>query len=222
MLIIKIWGSIFAPKNSNKFDLDYLKLLKSELEKVYKDKIIIIHWTWNIWHSFVKKYWINRKTFKLFLKIRKKFFREIDFIFSWYKRILAKKFLKLKNKILNYNKNIIIWGDIINRTLNIISSDLIFSKLISKNTLNIILTDVNWVFDENWKVIEKISLKNISHIKFWEKENDVTWAMKQKILSLKWNINNISKWVWICNWNNLENLKNIIKNWKWIWTFITK
>jgi len=58
----------------------------------------------------------------------------------------------------------------------VISSDVIFLKLIKNtNGTKIILTDVDWVLDEKWEIIENLSLKNLDKIKFWGKENDVTW-----------------------------------------------
>ncbi len=218
MLIIKLGGSVFVPKNSNFFDEKYLKNLKKILEKVDK-KIILIHWTWNFGHSFVKKYWINKKTFSLFLKAREKFFRKIDKIFFDYERILARKVLKVWEKILKNKKNIIISWDVLNKTFEVISSDVIFSKLIKNtNWTKIILTDVDWVFDEKWEIIKNLSLKNLDKIKFWGKENDVTWAMKSKLESLK-------NYIWedkvfLCNGKNLKNLKNFLEKQKGKWTYI--
>ena len=218
MLIIKLGGSVFVPKNSNFFDEEYLKKLKKILEKIDK-KIILIHWTWNFGHFFVKKYWINKKTFSLFLKVREKFFRKIDKFFFDYERILARKVLKMWTKILENKKNIIISWDALNKTFEVISSDVIFSKLIKNtNGTKIILTDVDWVLDEKWEIIKNLSLKNLDKIKFWGKENDVTWAMKSKLESLK-------NYIWegkvfLCNGKNLENLKNFLEEQKGKWTYI--
>jgi len=222
ILIIKIWGSIFAPKNNKDFNLKYLENLHITLKKIYKWKIIIIHWTWNVWHWFVKNFWINNKTFSKYLKVRNNFFLKMDNIFYKYKRVLARKVNKIgKNIFNNLEENIIIWWDALNKTFEIISSDTIFWKLIWWNkNIEIILTDVDWVLNKQWELFEKINLSKLDDIKFWNKENDVTGSMKWKLLAIKKYIWTNSKWVWLCNWFDLDNLEKIIKTWKWKWTFL--
>jgi len=221
MLIIKLWGSIFAPKDNNNFDEKYLEKLNKSLSKVYHWNIILIHWTWNIWHWFVKKFWINKRTFWDYLKVKNNFFWKIDNIFSGYKRVLARNAIKVWKSLLHENKNIIIWWDALKNTFQIISSDILFWKLLwEKDNIEIILTNIDWVIDNKWEIIKEINLQELNKIDFWENENDVTGSMKWKLEAIKENLPKNSKWVWLCNWKKIENIEKIIKYWEGIWTLL--
>ena len=69
---------------------------------------------------------------------------------------------------------------------------------------------------ENKNIFSKIDAQIFKTIKFWKKENDVTWDMEEKIKKI---INN-KKWVFICNWYNFENIKNYLKFGKWKGTLV--
>ena len=224
MLVIKIWGSVFAPKKNEIFNIDLLQSLSKILFDTYKWQIILIHWTWNIGHGFVKKYWVNSETYEIYKNIREPFFKKIEDVFIWYKRVLAKDILKKWNSLLNKNINYIIWWDINSENLDIISSDIVFWILAKENkkSKKIILTDVPWVLDDNNKIIKKLKLSLIDDINFWDKEWDVTDWMKWKLSALSEYLESNWNWVWIIEGNNLDNVRNIISLWKGEWTYVIK
>lgn len=224
MLIIKVWGSIFAPKKSNIFFSDYLSELSFILSKYYKWQILLIHWTWNIWHDFVNNYWVNKTTFEFFKEIRKTFYKKMENLFYWYTRVSAQDVLEESKKIILWEWNYIIWWDINSETLDIISSDQVF-WFFSKNFKDadkIILTDVPWVLDESWETITKLNSSMINNIKFWDKSWDVTNWMKWKLLSIEKSLSIDSNWIWIIDWKKLKNLIEILTSWIWQWTYIYK
>ena len=224
MFLVKIWGSLIAPKNKVWLNEEYLKNVSSFFWKF--SKIFIAHGTWNIGHWRVndlvrKNSWKNLKEllvkdYENWRKILDNYFAKIDSYFSWYHRISINEFLE-SNKCKYSSWKFIIWGDV---TINgeIISSDDIVSEMVKCDFVDLvlILTDVDGVFDKNWNIISKITKGNFSKIDFWKKENDVTWWMKQKVLKLL----NLWKKVVICNWNDFKNIENWINNWVWQWTII--
>jgi len=224
MLLVKIWGSLIAPKNKVWLNEEYLKDISSFFWKF--NKIFIAHGTWNIGHwrvsDLIKKNpWKNLKDllvedYENWRKILDNYFSKIDYYFAWYKRISINEFLE-SNKCKYSNLKFIIWGDV-TKDGRIISSDDIISEMVKCDSVDLILilTDVDGVFDKNWNVINEITKYNFDKINFWKKENDVTWGMKQKVLKLL----NLWKKVVICNWNNFENIKSWINNWIWRWTII--
>lgn len=219
MLNIKIGWSIFAPKNTTTLNIDYLKDFSNFLNTNIKSKYIIHHWTWNVWHWFIKKYWLSKESYDIWKQILNQYFDTIDNIFKL-NRISAYDIIN-NNSDLNQNQSYITWWDI-SPKLVIISSDETFSYCFEKKYIKkwYIFTDVDWVFDENGKIIEFIDIYNFSKIHFWEKENDVTWSMKSKVSSILFNQNLKEKKVWITNWTNFENMYNILINDKGIWTQI--
>ena len=118
-------------------------------------------------------------------------------------------------------KNIICWWDVDPLTWKIISSDDIFEFFVDKfsDKINkaIVLTDVDWVLDNKWNVINKINKNNLKLVQFWKKIWDVTWSMKAKVEKLVWKKIEIL----IINWYNINNLLNILQKNKWIYTKIS-
>jgi len=224
MLIVKVWGSVFAPKNSTVFDLEYLKELKQKLDKIYDWKIALLHGTGNLWHGFVKKYWITKETWQQFVDFRDNWFQKIENIFTGYTRIPWVKILTLWKDSIEWVWNIISWGDAWEDSYEIVGSDNLFAKLIEweKGGPHIILTDVDGVFDHTGEIIPIVKLSEIDTITFWEKEWDVTNSMKGKLLALQDFVHPESKWVWICNGHDLENFETIIKTGKGKWTLIQR
>ncbi len=210
MIIIKLWWSVFADKSKENFiDFEYLHNFANIIKSI-NDKIILIHWTWNIWHWFVKKYWLNHNNYPKLEEVLNNFFDKIDKVFKDFDRI---KYNKLEH-IDKINKNIIIWWDI-NKT-KIISSDEIFANISKKYDIkkSYILTDVDWVLDKNQKIIKNINKDNIDKINFWWKEWDVTGGMRNKINFLL-ESNFPSK---IINWKKIDNLKKVLFEWKWVYS----
>lgn len=69
--------------------------------------------------------------------------------------------------------------------IRIVSSDVIFSRLLERPTITqaFIFSDVPGVLDtENHTISEIKSPEDVTH--FWSKEGDVTGGMQQKILEL--------------------------------------
>ena len=224
MLLIKIWGSLIAPKDKIWLDDTYLKQISAFLGQF--NNIFLAHWTWNIGHwrvrELIKKNpWKDLNAlligdFENWKKVLLDYFKNVDKYFSWFKRLSIEYFLD-NDKNLFSEGRFIVWWDVI-KTWNIISSDDIISDMMNYNFIEfvLILTDVNGVYDEKWNVIKKITKDNLANIKFWKKENDVTWWMKQKVLKI------LSSWkkAVICDWKNLENINNRIKYGHWEGTVI--
>ncbi len=228
-ILIKIWGSLLAPKNSQKKDFKIIKFLSKIIKKFPDKNFFIINWTWNIWHTFVQENFLNEKNiFKLQWNL-KKFFSEIDeeFFKLWikknnFKRFETNKIYLDKENFFKKNKKFeqkinIFWWDIL-KDWKIISSDKIFWDFI--NFFNekwekfdwFFAWDTNWIYDKSWLTIEKIYLSNFEKINFTEKKWDVTWWMKNKFLELIW-----KKFdeIIIFNWLNLNSWKNIfLKTWE--------
>ncbi len=219
-ILVKIWWSLIAPKNWKWLDLNYLKSISSVINNI-DEKFFIIHWTWNIWHWRVKNLeeksnWISRndlikKNYLNWKKIIKNFFNQVNEYFKKFSRLKIEYFLQNQK----FYENWLIWWDIL-KDWTIISSDDIFQFVLENDNtdLSLILTDVDWILDENKKVLTNIY--NTKNIKFWNKKNDVTWAMKSKVekIIITW------KKVVICNWYDTKNIMNWIKYWVWKWTLI--
>ena len=217
-ILIKIWWSLLAPKNTNKIDFDYLEKISTFVKNLPYD-VMIVHWTWNVGHGWVS---LLKKNFlgdlkdalkKDYLNGRKKlddYFCQIDKFF-WFKRKTIEDFLMFPY----FEKNTIVSGDVL-ENWEIISSDDIFQMVLKNSSVDLwlVLTDVDGVLDKNCKVIAKIS--NLDNVFFWEKENDVTWWMKAKVEKLLW----LKTKIIISNGHNLENVSNWIFKWSWVWTVI--
>jgi len=224
MIIIKIWWSVFAPKMSNKFNVDLLKHIFSIISQNCSKQVILIHGTWNFWHDFVNKYWISKETFTKYKEKRSLFYKKIDEIFSWFNRISAEDILKKWDQICDKDKKYIIWWDIDSKSLKIISSDFVF-WILSKNKhkyKKIMLTDVPWVLDQNNNIIKNLNISSINKIKFWSKKWDVTNWMQWKLLSLNESVDKNEDWIWIIDGKDLDNFKKLVKTWRAKWTCIKK
>lgn len=218
MILIKLWWSIFAPKDKENFiDTNYLNKFNDAIKNIFKNEnVILVHWTWNFWHWFVKKNWLNKNNFNDLDNILINFYKEIDRRLIWFKRVRAKEL----NNINTYKWNYIIWWDILNKNWNIsiISSDDIFWKILSTNSVKkaIMMTDVDWVLNLEWKIIKEINSENIKDIYFWEKDKDATWSMRNKINSIL----EIWKKVLIVNWKEINVFKENINKEKIVWTIV--
>ncbi len=226
--LIKIGGSLIAPKEKIDFiDKKLLKKLRRILISCIWYNFSIIHWTWNFWHRIVKEILsktTNNLKFKkgvsILLKanydvIRKKldfYNKEIDKFFPFLKRYYPWN--------LDYNEENFLCGwDIDPNSWNIISSDDVFWTFLNRcNKIYdkyLILTDVDGVFDKNWNIINVIDKNNFSKIRFWSKDNDVSWGMKAKIKAI------LGKWpVYILNGRNFKNLYNFFSWKKFVWTLV--
>ena len=224
MLLVKVWGSLIAPKDKKWIDKKYMQ----EISSIFNDfdDIFLTHWTWNIGHWWVKRLIENNpwkkvnelliEDFSNWRKILWNYFNQIDEFFPWFKRILAENFLK-EDKNIFWKRKFIIWWDVLSNW-EIISSDDIVWSMMRYDFVDfvLILTDVDGVYDKNWNVIDKITKDNFKNIIFWEKENDVTGWMQQKVLKIL----NSWKKVVICNWRNIDNINNWILYKKWEGTII--
>lgn len=213
MILIKIGGSIIAPKDKIWYiNHEYIDNFSKIIQWL---DTILVHWTGNIGHWFIKEYWLSKKTHAIWRRILNNYFKIIEDHFPNHTRLKYDKNIDrttIKNEI-------IIGGDI-TTDLSIISSDEIFAKVLANTAIQhaIIATDVDGVLDHNNKIIPIISKDNIDTINFRWKKGDVTGSMKQKIALLIQHNNKSTKTVRICNGYNLENIKNIITTNKGIGT----
>ncbi|MCD5382808.1 hypothetical protein LR002_01670 [Candidatus Gracilibacteria bacterium] len=201
-ILIKIGGSLLAPKDSQKKDFQVVKFL-SEIIKKFPDKIFfIVNGTGNVGHGFVKKNELNEKNILILQQKLQNFFAEIDAEF--FKNGVKKKdfqrfethkiFLDEKKFFLDgkkiFDKKINIFGGDILENGKIISSDKIFGDIINffekkgEKFSGFFTGDTDGVYDENGKTIEKIFLEDFEKIDFFEKKGDQTGGMKNKFLEL--------------------------------------
>lgn len=221
MFIVKLWGSIFAPKNQSFYiDTKFLEKFYNKISSFIED-VFLLHWTWNFWHWFVNKYWISKKTYQKGRDVLNCLNSTIDWYLPNFKRYSARNVLNRNN--FKKRGKFISWGDINPRNLKIISSDQLFVHLM--NRLNVpeafFLTDTDWIYDKNGDVLETIKLSEIENIGFREKDGDVTWGMFNKIQEISKCLSKNQK-VWIINWYDLDNFGNILKGWKGRWTSIMR
>ena len=221
-ILVKIWGSLIAPKDKEGIDYNYLSSISYFFGSFFYD-FMIVHWTWNIWHWWVKTlvnncFWCDRKEllkkdYFNWRRILDKYFWQVDKFFG-YKRLKIQDFLEFP-----YFEGKTIVGWEVLSTGDIISSDDIFQMVLKNSDVDLwlILTDVDWVLDKNWNVIKQISKKDLSKIDFWAKDWDVTGWMKAKVEKLL----GLNKKIVICNWKDLVNIARWINLWIWNWTVLT-
>lgn len=223
MLIIKVWWSIFVPKNTEAFDARYLKDLSTML-CCFDEKICLVHGTGNVWHGFVHKYGVSRDTFSLWKDISRQFFEKIDDIFSLFSRVSLESLLRWNIDIKKIAHKTIIGGDIDSQTLEILASDEAIWYMM-KHTLSsmaICLTDVDGVLDEKGNVIPEIQSRDIWKIHFWEKQWDASWWMEKKLQVFSDYIAEPWQCLWIINGHYLERLKELIQTGNTVGTMIYK
>lgn len=216
MINIKLWWSLFCPKDKPGYiNFNFLKNFWESIGNI-NQQIILHHWTWNVWHWFVKQYGISDETISIWRQKLQEYFNQIDQTINWFQRTSAYEFINKKNLP---NTNLIIWWDIA-PDHRIISSDETFSYTIKAfgTKFNYILTDVDWVLDKSWNIINSITKDNIDQLKFWEKNWDVTWSMWNKIKEL-FQLEKATQ-VWIINWFDLDNFKAILETNDWRWSKI--
>jgi isopentenyl phosphate kinase len=211
MLLLKIWWSLIAKKNTDQdIDSGYLSDLYNFLQEHKDMSIILIHGTGNIGHWFVKKFWLSQETKYQLRKDLDEYFQKIDKIFPEFQRISIEDVINLKYH-LSPKAKIICWWDITNEP-KIISSDDAFASFLHNEDIkeSYLLTDVDGVLDKNREIINQIDKQSFEDIHFWKKEWDVTGAMEQKIRKLFDHKTWGEKKIWIINGKKLENFHNII------------
>ena len=215
MLLIKVWWSVFAPKNSNVFDRSYLTELYDFFQTI-NEQIIFIHGTWNVWHWFVSEYWVSDDTIDIWREKSGIFFDKIDTLFKWYVRYSLDDVLSGKVNIQQCKENIIIGWDISDKWLQILSSDDGLWYIMQTESIDIAycLTDIDGILDSNNSIIPEINVLNTCAINFWEKPGDKSWWMRWKIEMFNQYIVNSNKNLWIVNGWKLDRIKQLLKTWK--------
>ena len=216
-ILIKVGGSLLAPKDKKWIDLNYLIWLNKFLSEL-QDSIFLVHWTGNIGHGWVRSIMkeglsvkeVVKQYYQEGRKVLDNFFEEID-------KVLGLKRLNIQSFL--WNPYFLAWwiigGDIL-PSGDIVSSDDIFQTVLEKEQVDLalVLTDVDGVLDENNQVIPFID--KLSWLKFWEKAWDVTGGMKAKVEKILLT----HKPVIICNGYDFSNIKQWLSTWKWYWTLI--
>lgn len=221
MLIIKLWWSVFAPKDSDFFDREYLKNFHQFLGQ-FHDDIFFIHWAGNVWHTFVAQNGLTQESFNLWRReVRNQLWQPFEEIFSDYQRIDMEDLLMGRMDIQKLWKKSIVWGDIATN-LQILSWDEAFSFMMKENheKNGYMVTDIDWVLDLNGKLINVLPISDLDKIHFWKKEGDAQNSMYTKILSLKNWLSGSGAIVWILHGNNLPNLQSVIVFGNWVGTKI--
>ncbi len=213
MILLKIWWSLIATKDTKqKVNISYLKKIAKFLKTFKDETIIVTHGTGNVGHGFVQEFWLSSKNQSQLRQNLDKYFEEIDQVFPGFKRLRVENIMTGKYMVPKQAK-IISWGDITTEP-KIVSSDDIFSYFLHHENIRdaFFLTDVDWVFDTEGKIIKEIDKTTFHGINFWNKKWDVTWAMQQKIWKLFTKSSDWTRNVRIINGENIENLKHIIEN----------
>lgn len=214
MLLIKLGGSLIAPKNTNTINTQYVK---NFYQLIKKYPSIIVHWTGNVGHWFINQYWLSEATFQIGRDILDTYLKYIDTLCNNHKRLHYSTNIDRgdipKNTILSWD---------ITTDYKIISSDTIFAEILAHQNISlaIMITDVDGVLDENNNIIPLINQHNIDTIHFRQKKWDVTGSMKEKIMQLMQHNPRSGKKVRICNGNDLVNIQQIISNDQGVWTQI--
>lgn len=209
MYLIKLWGSVFAPKHKDKYiDTEYLWALQWVLSKL-SVPVILVHGTGNFGHWLVKQYGISEQSYKLWLEVEQELYSTIDVIYSWYTRLTVDTY---EMSTINPKQSYIISGGF-SHDIRIVSSDVIFSRLLERPTITqaFIFSDVPGVLDtENHTISEIKSPEDVTH--FWSKEGDVTGGMQQKILEL-YKYNGWSgKVVYLADGRELSNVEKLLQD----------
>jgi isopentenyl phosphate kinase len=221
MIIIKLWWSVFAPKNSHFFDRDYL-LSFYTLVKSFWESVFFIHWAGNVWHSFVKQNGLNKESYSLWKKnIRNNLWNPFSEIFPDFQRIEIEDLLIGKIDTNALQGNYIVGWDI-SSDFQILSGDDAFSFIMKKigEKKGYMVTDIAWILDGQSQLIETLNIWDLSKIQFWKKEWDVQNSMFTKVSSIKKYLEGTGSTVWIMHGNNLNNVQSVINTGVWVGTKI--
>lgn len=221
MIIIKLGGAVFAPKNSTFFDRAYLQSFYGLLKWLRED-VFFIHWAGNVWHSFVAENWLNRESFQLWrAEVRKNLWNPFADIFPDFQRIEIEDLLKGTIDIKHLRWNSIVGGDI-STDFCILSGDEAFGYVMHQNQSKrwYMVTDIDGILDSERHLIQKLPIWKLDTIEFWKKEWDVQNSMFTKVSSLKKFLENTGSVVWIMHGNNLKNIEFIVTADAWIGTKI--
>lgn len=211
MIIIKLWGAVFAPKDSTFFDRNYLKNFYNFLKRFNED-IFFIHWAGNVWHSFVARKGLNQESFQLWREeVRKNLWDPFTEIFSDFQRIEIEDLLTDSIDIRKLRWNCIVGGDI-SSDFRVLSGDEAFGYIMNQRQTKrgYMVTDIEGILDSERCLMREISIWKLDVIEFWKKEWDVQNSMYTKVSSLKKYLENTGSAVWIMHGNNLKNIESII------------
>lgn len=222
MLIIKLWWSVFAPKNSTFFDrgylVDFYKLLKGLGEDIF-----LIHWAGNVWHSFVREHWLNKESYSLWRKwVRDNLFGPFSEIFPDFQRVEIEDIMRSTVDMTYWKGNFITGWDI-STDYQIISGDDVFAFAMQKlwAPVGYMVTDVPWILDQNGQTIPLIDTHSLGSVSFWKKEWDVQNSMLTKVDALQSYLSRSSAKVWIIDSQDLNNISHIIESSRGVWTCIS-
>jgi isopentenyl phosphate kinase len=222
MLIIKLWWSVFAPKNSTFFDRDYLKQFY-KLLKSFNKEIFFIHWAWNVGHSFVREHWLNQESYSLWKNsVRDNLWNPFTEIFSDFQRIEIEDIMKGTVDVSFWEGNFITGWDI-STDYQIISGDDVFAFVMQKlwAPVGYMVTDVPWILDQNGQTIPLFNTHSLGSVSFWKKEWDAQNSMLTKVSTLQSYLSWSSAKVWIIDSRDLNNISYIIESNKGVWTCIS-
>lgn len=207
MYVVKIWGSLLAPKSQQWLDETYVSFFSAWRNKFTEDRILV-HWAWNIGHGFVKQRGLSAETY---LEGRK---RLDEMFFALDSQIWATRLRPEELSFLSPNSSwsYIIGGDI-RPDLTISSWDQQFPEIIKRTHASIgyMLTDIDGVMDEQKQIIPVITKQHIVDIHFWQVAGDVTWGMKGKISALFDQIT-VPCTIRILNGRDLDNVTTIMQH----------
>lgn len=222
MLIIKLGWSVFAPKNSTFFDREYLKSFYALVKNLHED-IFFIHWAGNVWHSFVKQYWLNKESSDLWKNsVRNNLWNPFSEIFPDFQRVEIEDII-IGTVDITWLKGNYITGWDISTDYHIISGDDVFAFAMQKLHVptGYMVTDVPWILDQNGHTIPQIDIHNLSSVTFWKKEWDAQNSMLTKVNALQSYLTWTSAKVWIMDSGDLSNISRIIRDGEGVWTCIS-
>ncbi len=221
MLVLKLWWSVFAPKNSTFFDRDYLKNFYQLLRNLHED-IFFIHWAGNIGHTFVKQYGLNEKSYSLWRNnVRDTLWNPFSEIFPDFQRVEIEQIMSGDIDVTELHGNFITGGDI-SSDYKIISGDDVFAFAMQRlqSHVGYMVTDVPWILDQNSSTIPRIDAHNLSSVSFWKKEWDAQNSMFTKVTALQDYLAWSGAKVWIMDSQNLANIVRIMSTWEGVGTCI--
>ena len=215
MKIVKIGGSLLAPKHLQWLDSMYCTRFSTWWNAISEDKVLV-HWAWNIGHGFIKQYGLTAATYLHWRRILDEMFTSLDNMMH----VTRLRLEEISFLSPTFSGSFILWGDI-RPDLTVSSGDVQFPLVMraTESPTWYMLTNVAGVLDKEHQIIPVITKETLWTIDFRHVHNDVTWWMRWKMQELFDRLIAPCE-VWILDGQDLDNVTTVMKTGKGTWTKI--